>query len=334
MPFFRWSRVAATNGNADPACPFPEGQAPSSLNDGTRGMMAALKAWGDDIAGAIVTSGAATAYTLSSYSGFDTLPNMSGAMIAFSPHVTNGAGPVTLNVDGLGAKPLRPSPSIELQSNVLIVGTPYIALYNNSDEAWYLHGMGSNAYGVPLFGGMDYWDTVTPSSAFIFPLGQALSRTAYPGAFARWGTTYGAGDGTTTFNVPDKGERVSVMKVGTASRLTSTYFGGNSTLLGATGGGESHALITAEVPALSFSGTTGTDSPDHTHALPPVMQSSGVTAAGSGGPAFIGANNSALSTGGASARHAHGFSGSTSGGGGAHAIVQPTIVCGYILRVI
>lgn len=33
--------------------------------------------------------------------------------------------------------------------------------------------------------------------------GAAISRTAYPELFAAIGTTYGAGDGSTTFNVPD-----------------------------------------------------------------------------------------------------------------------------------
>lgn len=33
-------------------------------------------------------------------------------------------------------------------------------------------------------------------------LGQAISRSAYPGIFARWGTTFGNGDGSTTFNLP------------------------------------------------------------------------------------------------------------------------------------
>src|SRR3569833_3090328 len=56
---------------------------------------------------------------------------------------------------------------------------------------------------------MDYWDTVAPSSAFIFPIGQAISRTAFPRAFARWGTPFGPGDGANTFNVPDKRGRAS-----------------------------------------------------------------------------------------------------------------------------
>jgi hypothetical protein len=88
-------------------------------------MMAATAKYRDDIAGAITTGGTSTAYTVTSYQVFDTLAHMNGALIAFTPHVTNGAT-VTLNVDSLGAKPLRPAPSVELQTNVLIAGTPYI----------------------------------------------------------------------------------------------------------------------------------------------------------------------------------------------------------------
>lgn len=40
-------------------------------------------------------------------------------------------------------------------------------------------------------------------SGYIPAEGQAVSRTAYPLLFAKWGTKYGAGDGSTTFNVID-----------------------------------------------------------------------------------------------------------------------------------
>jgi hypothetical protein len=72
-------------------------------------MMASLAGFRDDIAGAIVTTNTSTAYNLTSYQIFDTLAHMNGQMIAFTPHATNGAT-VTLNVDGLGAKPLRSAP--------------------------------------------------------------------------------------------------------------------------------------------------------------------------------------------------------------------------------
>ncbi|MCU7647120.1 tail fiber protein [Pseudomonas aestus] len=42
-----------------------------------------------------------------------------------------------------------------------------------------------------------------PPTGFLRANGTAVSRSAYPRLFARIGTTYGAGDGSTTFNLPD-----------------------------------------------------------------------------------------------------------------------------------
>src|SRR6266403_6178311 len=127
MSFFKWSKVAANNGTADSTCPFPEGMAPSAVNDGTRGMMAAAAKFRDDISGAIVTGGTLNAYTVASNQGFGSLAtDLNGQMIAFSPHVTNGAT-VTLSVDGLAAKPLRSAPGVELVAGTLVQGTPYVA---------------------------------------------------------------------------------------------------------------------------------------------------------------------------------------------------------------
>jgi hypothetical protein len=137
---YLWSRTAASNATADANINFAEGQAPSSVNDSARAMMASLAGYRDDIAGAITTGGTSTAYTVTSYQVFDTLAHMSGHVIAFTPHATNGAT-VTLNVDGLGAKPLRTAPSVELLAGTLVQGTPYTALYNNSDAAWYLQNL-------------------------------------------------------------------------------------------------------------------------------------------------------------------------------------------------
>ena len=106
MAFWKWSRTASSNANADSTVNWAEGMAPSAVNDSARAMMARLAEWRDDVSGTITTGGTATAYTLASNQVFDNFPDMNGAMIAFVPHTTNGAT-VTLNVDGLGAKPLR-----------------------------------------------------------------------------------------------------------------------------------------------------------------------------------------------------------------------------------
>lgn len=91
MTLYKWSHVAAADATADASINWQEGQAPSSINDTARAMMAAVAKYRDDIAGAIVTGGTSTAYTVSSFQIFDSLTRLNGQMIAFTPHVTNGA---------------------------------------------------------------------------------------------------------------------------------------------------------------------------------------------------------------------------------------------------
>src|SRR5689334_2632121 len=189
MTLYKWQQTSGSNATADSTVNWAEGQAPSTVNDSARAMMAATAKYHDDIAGAIVTAGTSTAYTVSSYEVFDTLAHLNGQLIAFTPHVTNGAT-VTLNVDSLGAKPLRTSPSVELQSGVLIQGTPYVAVYNNADGAFYLRGVGPQP-GIPLGASIDYWGTSAPSTFFALAYGQGLNTTAYAPLFALVGYTYG-----------------------------------------------------------------------------------------------------------------------------------------------
>ena len=257
-----WSKTAANNSTADSAAPWPEGMLPGQVNDSSRGGMASVAKWRDDISGVIVTSGTASAYTVASNQNFSALTELDGMVVAFTPHATNDAAP-TLSVDGLAAKPLRAAHGADLQSNVLLAGTPYVALYSNGNNEFVLQGMTANPYGIPLAGGLDYWADVSPGSAYAFPTGQAISRTAYAALFALIGTKYGSGDGTTTFNLPDKTERVSVMKAAAASRLTSAYFGGDSTQLGATGGGQNVSMALANL--IQHDHTVFLHDPGHTH---------------------------------------------------------------------
>lgn len=57
---------------------------------------------------------------------------------------------------------------------------------------------------VPIGAIIEYTNEVVPSDNFMYAHGQAVSRTLYPTLFARIGTRFGAGDGSTTFNLPDK----------------------------------------------------------------------------------------------------------------------------------
>lgn len=263
--FYKWSRTAASNATADSNVNWAEGQAPSSVNDSARALMASAAGYRDDVAGAITTGGSATAYTVTSYQIFDTLANLGGQVIAFVPHATNTNAvgvDVTLNVDGLGAKSIRMQPSVALPNGTLVLGTPYVVVYNNSDAVFYLRNM-VNPYLIPLGGMIDFIGPVSPNSSLVLPFGQAISRTTYATLFALVSTTYGVGDGSTTFNIPDFRGRVAggrdSMGGTPAGRLSATYFGASSGLggatLGDTGGAESITLQTSNLPAYTPAGT-------------------------------------------------------------------------------
>ena len=87
---------------------------------------------------------------------------------------------------------------------------------------------------ISIFGG------TTPPSGWIFCDGAAVSRVTYAELFAAIGTTYGAGDGSTTFNLPDLRGRVPV-----GLDLTQIEFDN----LGEKGGAKTHTLTQAEMPS-------------------------------------------------------------------------------------
>ena len=69
--------------------------------------------------------------------------------------------------------------------------------------------VGTDGIIIPPGSGMDYFGPVCPPG-WLFRDGSAVSRTAYPGLYTAIGTTHGAGDGSTTFNLPDDRSRVTV----------------------------------------------------------------------------------------------------------------------------
>lgn len=347
MTLYKWSQIASADANADSTINWAEGQSPSSVNDSARGMMAATAKYRDDIAGAIVTGGTSTAYTVSSYEVFDTLARLNGQMVAFTPHATNGAT-VTLNVDSLGARPLRSAPGVELPAGTVIQGTPYVVVYDHASGAFYLRGFFGNPYNVPLGSGLPFFGPTAPNSSFVFPYGQAISRTTYSALFALFGATYGSGDGSTTFNVPDLRGRVVAgkdnMGGSAASRLTTGGGSVDGATMGAVGGVQNLTLTVAQIPSLtsinpsqSISATVTSPSNRPIPALINPAESltwafsgsgSNVSPAGvlngqwSGITSLSGATSNSISVA------------YTNSSQEATKVVQPTIVCNYILRVL
>jgi microcystin-dependent protein len=341
MTLYKWSQTASADANADPTINWAEGQAPSSVNDSARAMMAATAKYRDDIAGATVTAGTSTAYTVASFQVFDTFADLNGQMIAFTPHTTNGAT-VTLNVDSLGAKPLRSAPNMELPAGVIIQGTPYTATYNNTDGAFYLKSYFGSPYNIPIAAGIDYWGTTAPNSSFAFPYGQAISRATYATLFAIVGTTYGSGDGSTTFNLPDKRGRISValdtMGGSASGRITSASGGIDGTTIGATGGGQTYTMQRSDLPNVqpTFTGSSATISVTGNQSN--VVASNSVIGGVSGGsgPAQAPENTSLITPTASGVFTPSGSVQSLNGGVAQTSMktIPPAIVVPYIVRVI
>ncbi len=331
-----WSQTASSNSTSDSAVNYAEGMAPSALNDSGRGLMASMAKWRDDINGTITTGGSSGAYTVTTNQTQAALT--AGYMVAFVPHATNAAT-VTLNVDSLGAKPLRSAPGVELPAGALVLGTPYVATYYTSNSGeWILHGFYGNPYSIPIGGVLPYLGTTAPNSSFVLPYGQAISRTTYSTLFSLVSTTFGIGDGTTTFNVPDFRGRVPAgkddMGGSAASRLTSTVMSPDGVTVGATGGAQTVTLDADKIPSHTHSLTID----DHPKSRIVELNNSAIYYASSG--ATSGATNSAFRTASeldgnlSTPVLAHSATIGNTGGSSAHNNVQPTIIVPFILRVI
>lgn len=188
-------------------------------------------------------------------------------------------------------------------------------------------------------------------SGFLQCDGSAVSRTTYAILFAVVGTTYGAGNGTTTFNLPDLRGRMP-MGDGTGSGLTART-------VGQLPGGETHTLGGTNLPSHTHgvSGNTGGGSIsgtansgvnlNHTHVQNYVPNGGGGVVAG--GTSVYAGNNSPTNTniptqGSGTLDHSHSVSGSassqsfsaTSDGGPGSAVavnhVNPTLVVRYIIK--
>jgi microcystin-dependent protein len=116
--------------------------------------------------------------------------------------------------------------SIEFINDALRI-TPFISLDEGSDVP---------TGQITAFGG------ASAPTGWLLCDGTAVSRTTYAALFAVLGTTYGAGNGTTTFNVPDLRQRFAMGKAASGTGAT----------LGGTGGtvDHVHALNTSSSGAL------------------------------------------------------------------------------------
>lgn len=198
----------------------------------------------------------------------------------------------------------------------------YVKLLAVSGGWFVIEAIGNGGGGVPVGAGFDYWGSTAPSG-YLLCYGQAVSRTTYAKLFAKIGTTHGTGNGSTTFNLPDKRGRVTVGKddMGgvSANRLTGQTNGIDGDVLGGTGGAETHTLDTTQIAShqhfVANSGSTGG-----------ALSTSNILNI----DAALGGNDSYTLNG--SATSATLGKSSLTGGGAAHNNVQPSIVANHIIK--
>jgi microcystin-dependent protein len=175
-------------------------------------------------------------------------------------------------------------------------------------------------------------------SGFLLCYGQAVSRTTYADLFTAISTTYGSGDGSTTFNVPDLRGRVAAgkddMGGSSANRLTDADDGLNGDTLGDTGGVETQVLVQGNLPSVNFShslsvGTSVTVT-NGTNVRRTNSTTDNVPAGGNNDGVPINTTGDTITAALASGA----VSGTVSSGGSGTAlgVVQPTIILNYIIK--
>jgi microcystin-dependent protein len=158
------------------------------------------------------------------------------------------------------------------------------------------------------------WGTASVPSGFLACDGSAVSRTTYSALFAVVGTTYGVGDGSTTFNVPNLAGRTVISK-------------SNNQSLASTGGAN---CIT---PTGNISGATGNTTltvnqiPSHSHNFPLMYTMCG-------GPNYGAAPTTSGTTGtsntGGGQAHSHNLSANFVGTAGSS--LPPYLILQYIIK--
>jgi len=240
--------------------------------------------------------------------------------------INNTTGAFVLNMQVAGGN------SIEIaQGSTALVATPsgssIVSLVSSND-------------GVPLGTVIEYPSLTPPNENYMLATGAAISRTTYASYYALVGTTFGSGDGVTTFNIPDRQGRAAFMADNGSGRL-------NGWAVGHTAGAQNGniQLATTNIPAHNHgvndpTHNHGYNDPSHNHSL-----NGGVNGATSiifaaynaGGQAVlvnaeaIGVNNA--NVGITIGNSGTGISTQNTGSGTAFSVLAPLIVMAFHVRV-
>lgn len=147
-----------------------------------------------------------------------------------------------------------------------------------------------------ITGSIQMWPTASAPTGYLLCAGAAVSRTTYAALFAIIGTTFGVGDGSTTFNVPNYSNRMpygttigatggsaDAVVVSHTHTITDSGHSHNVIFSAGPGGGSNYPIATA-----SDNGTG--QGPSTTSTTGITNQSTGVSGTNANLPPYLGIN--------------------------------------------
>jgi len=159
-------------------------------------------------------------------------------------------------------------------------------------------------------GTVTMWPTATAPTGFLLCAGTAVSRSTYAALFAILGTAYGAGDGSTTFNLPNFNNR---SPIGAGDLYTAAQTIGSK-----------------DAVTVAHTHTTSVTDTGHTHPFTASVSTYGPRG-GSGGE-YWGASPSSSTTGSNSTPIGLSVTVDSSGSSGTNANLQPSLGVFFIIK--
>ncbi len=138
------------------------------------------------------TSSPTGTVTTSSTGGTETRPRNIALLACIKYQATSGSG------SGGGGS--YANSDVDTHLNQGTATSNQVLSWNGTDYAWVSNSIANSSVSA---GTVIYHAANTPPTNFIKANGAAISRTTYADLFAAIGTTFGSGDGSSTFNVPD-----------------------------------------------------------------------------------------------------------------------------------
>jgi len=246
-----WDPIDGNN-TADPPDGFPEGQPAKSLNDASRAVMGGVRRqWEDkewfNFGHTITYQDAVTFLALGNQSAtykvgrrcrcvgtntgtvYGTISNVA-AVTDTTVTLTMDSGQILVTeVDGSEAVSVGSDPGTQSIAYTSVADPP-------AQPETFSPGM------IMIYG------AVGPPNGWLICNGQAVNRTTYADLFTAIGTTYGSGDGSTTFNIPDLVGRAPI-GYGQSPDAGEGGGAGTSRGIGTKAGAETHTLSTDQMPA-------------------------------------------------------------------------------------